>query len=175
MTYFMSETLKKLEDSRILFQQAKDSTADPSKIRANLSSCIESLRSVTWIMQKEYAHVSGFQEWYSIKQEEMKDDKILKQFKNLRNTSVKEKSIIRKGRITIKHEPKVKGVKEKTRIVIKNIDGKIIIENPDNPKSNTKIEYFFDENDYSVVELTASCLEKIEKLVNECISKFNKQ
>lgn len=171
----MSETLKKLEDSRILFQQAKDSTAEPWKIRANLSSCIESLRNVTWIMQKEYAHVSGFEEWYSIKQEEMRDDKILKQFKSLRNESVKEKSIINKGRITIKHIPKVEGVKEKIRIVIKNEDGKIIVENTNNPKSNTKIDYFFGENDGNVIELTTLCLEKIEKLVNECISKFNKQ
>ena len=170
----MSETLKKLDDAKILFQQAKDSTDDPWKVRANLSSCVESLRSVTWIMKSEYAHVSGFKEWYSIKQEEMNGDEICKQFKNLRTDSTKRKSIINKAKIIIRINPKPQAVGKKTITKIKNIDGKIVVETPSTHESNTKIKYSFDGNDNDAIELTSLYLDKMEKLVGECMAQFNR-
>lgn len=45
------------------------------------------------IMQKEYAQSSGFGKWYDHQQEEMRKDKLLKFFLELRNTSIHQKQV----------------------------------------------------------------------------------
>jgi len=53
-----------------------------------LSAFVSALRSVTFYLQKQYAHEAGFQEWYAKKQEEMKADPVLRLLHDKRNTAV---------------------------------------------------------------------------------------
>lgn len=50
-----------------------------------LSAFVSALRSVTYYLQKQYAHDERFKEWYSAKQEAMKADPVLKMLHEKRN------------------------------------------------------------------------------------------
>lgn len=54
-----------------------DSYADPDGFRANLNSTVQSLRSVTNMLQKEKRQVPGFEEWYEDWRDRMKTDEVL--------------------------------------------------------------------------------------------------
>jgi hypothetical protein len=53
-----------------------------------LSAFVSALRSVTYYMQKQYAHDSRFAAWYASKQEEMRRDPVLKLLHDKRNTAL---------------------------------------------------------------------------------------
>src|SRR5882762_3908212 len=53
-----------------------------------LSAFVSALRSVTYYMQKQYAHDPRFGEWYARKQEGMKADPVLKLLHDKRNTAL---------------------------------------------------------------------------------------
>jgi hypothetical protein len=53
-----------------------------------LSAFVSALRSVTYYMQKQYAHEPRFTEWYARKQEEMKADVVLKMLHDKRNPAL---------------------------------------------------------------------------------------
>jgi hypothetical protein len=54
---------------------------------------LSAARSITLVMQKEYAHTPGFESWYEHQQEEMRKDGLLTFFKELRNTSIHQKTV----------------------------------------------------------------------------------
>ena len=60
-----------------------------------LNAFLSAARSVTFVMQKEMAHVPGFTDWWAGKQRELKADSIARFFLELRNFSQKE------GRISL--------------------------------------------------------------------------
>lgn len=53
-----------------------------------LSAFVSALRSVTYYMQKQYAHDPRFEEWYAKKQSEMRSDPVLKLLHDKRNTAL---------------------------------------------------------------------------------------
>ena len=53
-----------------------------------LSAFLSALRSVTWYLQKQYAHNEHFATWYSEKQAEMRADPVLKMLAENRTTVV---------------------------------------------------------------------------------------
>jgi hypothetical protein len=53
-----------------------------------LSAFVSALRSVTYYLQKQYAHDERFKEWYAQKQEAMKADLVLKMLHEKRNTAL---------------------------------------------------------------------------------------
>lgn len=63
---------------------------EPNSFRLNLNNCIQTLRSITWLLQKRKSNITGFDEWYKIWQERMKADQILKWLTDSRNIIVKE-------------------------------------------------------------------------------------
>lgn len=67
----------KLEDSRINLKQIKSANDVPS-FRTNFNSFLNSSRAITYALQKKGAHISGFESWYKVKQEEMKYDDLLR-------------------------------------------------------------------------------------------------
>lgn len=52
----------------------------PDEFRWNLNAFLQALRSVTFMVQSEMAHVEGFQGWYSGQQELMRADPLLRVF-----------------------------------------------------------------------------------------------
>lgn len=179
----MTNTQKRLRESILLLQQAINSESNPELFQTNLNAFLNSARSVTWIMQKEFADVENFKTWYKFIQEKMKNDKIFDFFKNLRNTSVKEKSV--GGKIKIETTFGVggftiEGGKGKYIIPIGKVGehGRMILDNeskitrdgkPIDDKYHNKQYYFFDDkpND-NAIELCKTYVERLEKIVKEC-------
>jgi hypothetical protein len=63
---------------------------EPESFRLNLNNCIQTLRSLTWLLQKRKSNITGFDEWYKIWQEKMKADQTLRWLTESRNRIVKE-------------------------------------------------------------------------------------
>ncbi|MFQ5799296.1 MAG: hypothetical protein ACE5H0_11505 [Bacteroidota bacterium] len=80
----------RLEDISRLWVQAAESYFDADNFRANLNACIQSLRSVTWILQKKKSLIADFDVWYGEWQRRMKDDNILRWLVEARNQIEKE-------------------------------------------------------------------------------------
>lgn len=62
----------------------------PDVFRWSLNSFLQSLRNVTFVIQKELKHTPGYEKWYGIQEQKMRQDKILKKFVEGRNIVVKE-------------------------------------------------------------------------------------
>src|SRR5215210_1128258 len=59
----------------------------------HLSAFLSAARSITLVMQKEYAHAAGIESWYEPLQEEMRKDGLHTFFNNLRVTSIHIKQV----------------------------------------------------------------------------------
>lgn len=77
------KTQNKLEDCHNLLDQLEKAN-NGSLFRSLFNSFINSSRGVTNALQKEGKRVPGFSDWYAIKQEEMKQDELLKFLHNAR-------------------------------------------------------------------------------------------
>jgi hypothetical protein len=55
----------------------KQTANDWKLFKFNLSAFLSAARSITLVMQKEYAHAEDFKNWYKPKQEEMRKDELL--------------------------------------------------------------------------------------------------
>jgi hypothetical protein len=65
----------------------KQTVNDWMLFKFHLSAFLSAARSITLVMQKEYAHTARFESWYQRQQEEMRKDGLLTFFNNLRVTS----------------------------------------------------------------------------------------
>lgn len=81
---------KRLEEAHRLWHQTSQGYEDPVGFRANLNACIQALRSVTFVLQKQKSNIPNFESWYSIWQEKLKADPILNWLVQARNRIVKE-------------------------------------------------------------------------------------
>jgi hypothetical protein len=73
----------KLEDTRVLFDKLTQAS-DFVEFKSLFNSFLSSSRAVTYALQKQGKAIKGFREWYSLKQEEMKNDELLKFMHNSR-------------------------------------------------------------------------------------------
>jgi len=86
-----------------LWIQTSQNYFNPESFRLNLNNCIQSLRTITWILQKSKSKIPYFDKWYGEWQVKMKTDPILEWAVDARNTIVKEGDLIihSKARIAI--------------------------------------------------------------------------
>ena len=80
----MTYTQQKLMYAYLMLEQAKHNSNDYPVFIANLDAFVTDARSVTLIMQKEFDSINGFKEWYSVKQQKMKDNSDFDIFNKLR-------------------------------------------------------------------------------------------
>lgn len=85
------KTKEKLEEALYFLLQMRQSYIDRKRFIYNMNAFLNSASNVTWTLQNEFAHDSKFKTWYPQKQKEMKEDKLMNFFKNLRNVSVHQK------------------------------------------------------------------------------------
>ncbi len=81
---------RRLNDAHRLWHQTASQYGDPDGFRINLNACIEALRSVTFVLQKEKRKIPKFDEWYKGWQDKLREDSILKWLVFARNLIVKE-------------------------------------------------------------------------------------
>jgi len=76
--------LSKIEDCHIILDKLIQAD-DALSFRALFNSFLTSARAVTFALQKEGKHISGFNDWYALKQQEMRDDELLRFVHEARN------------------------------------------------------------------------------------------
>lgn len=81
---------KRLMDCHAHWHMTAKSYLDPEGFRLNLNSLIQSLRNVTWILQKQKKDLDNFDSWYPEWQASVADDSIMKWIVKARNRIVKE-------------------------------------------------------------------------------------
>ncbi len=86
----IAQALRRLHDAREHWDLAREKYFEPELFRMNVNACIQSLRSVTFLLQKNKSYIDGFEEWYSNWQLKMKADPKLKWLVDARNKIVKE-------------------------------------------------------------------------------------
>jgi hypothetical protein len=72
------KTHARLQEAHRLWHQALDLYADSEGFRANLNACIQALRNVTFVLQKEHSSIPNFETWYAGWRERMKSDSIMR-------------------------------------------------------------------------------------------------
>src|SRR3989442_2122848 len=70
----------KFEESHYHLEAMMKNYHAPDVFRFSLNSFLQSLRSVTFTIQKELSDKPGFEEWYGAQRQIMRDDEILKKF-----------------------------------------------------------------------------------------------
>jgi len=83
---------ERLEEALYFLLQMRRNYIERKDFIFNMNAFLNSARSVTWVLKKEFAHNPSLKAWYSQKEDEMKEDKFMSFFVKLRNVSVKEKT-----------------------------------------------------------------------------------
>lgn len=79
-----------LNDAHILWHQALEAYHDPHRFRAFLNACVQALRNVTFVLQKNKTAIPDFESWYPVWQEQLKTDPVLRWLVEARNRVVKQ-------------------------------------------------------------------------------------
>jgi hypothetical protein len=154
---------------------------------ANLDGFVSDARSVTLIMQKEFTSVVGFKEWYSQKQQQMKNNPEFVFFNKLRvdtthvrpfdvsfryTTSFPEGLTIQGGKTV---DIPLGQVDDTGNLVVDDITPITIDGNPvNNIKRSTTQRYFFtDRPNEDAIKLCDTHLQKLQELTKECHNKFD--
>ncbi|HSH55566.1 MAG TPA: hypothetical protein VK983_01930 [Candidatus Limnocylindrales bacterium] len=191
----MTETCKKLSEAHYFLELThRLFNALSPDFEFHLNAFANAARNVTFVMQKEFNRVDGFTAWWAA--HPAKADKEMSKFVNLRNISVKEKSVGHKL-FNLKHDfgPEgfhVIGHKGLTSVEsdIIRFDGPIpdhtyVTVKDDNGERRVKVKLV---HDFSIVESydhgtkqvqfdnfieeAGAYLGKLDALVEECESKF---
>jgi hypothetical protein len=81
---------QRLDDLHRLWHQANDAYFDPDAFRVSIQSAIQTMRSVTFILQKNKATIPDFEGWYRQWQERLGADPLMVWMRDARNTIEKE-------------------------------------------------------------------------------------
>jgi hypothetical protein len=94
---------KRLNEAHRFWHECLEEYQSPEGFRVKLNACIQALRNVTFVLQKEKHLIDGFQEWYAPWQERMRSDPILAWVVKSRNRIVKEGDLetLSKARATL--------------------------------------------------------------------------
>lgn len=84
----MSLAYKKFNEAEYFFHQLEIKSFDSFLYNAYLGAFIETSRNITFVMQNEGNKRNEFNDWYKSKQIEMKEDKLMVFFHQLRTYSV---------------------------------------------------------------------------------------
>ncbi len=68
---------KRLDDVRVAWIEALRNYNKPDEFRRGLNTCVTTLRTVTFVLQKNKASIPDFQPWYEKWQERMRQDKVM--------------------------------------------------------------------------------------------------
>lgn len=101
---------RRLIDSLKLLIAVKSAYFEPNLFRVNLNNAIQTLRNVTWILQKSKRKFDNFEAWYAQWQKIMRNDHQMKWLVGARNIIVKEgdletKSLARGSVVESWYEP----------------------------------------------------------------------
>jgi hypothetical protein len=181
MTQLRNDTLNKLEESGYFLTQMKQTVNDWILFRFNLSAFLSAARSITLVMQKEYHQAADFASWYKLQQEEMRKDKVLTFFINLRDISIHQKPVKPRFRFSFSLADVFAMPSGSTIELGDKKEGTYLTNAPVAkiaPADVTKIRadqtWYFDEKpDEDVITLCERYLSRLSMLVYECRERFD--
>ena len=91
---------RRLEDAHRIWHKTVDSYFDPDEFRVNGQHLIQTLRTVTFVLQSNKAKIPGFEEWYRAEQEGMRADPQLRWLVDSRNNIEKKGDLRKKSFVT---------------------------------------------------------------------------
>lgn len=98
----MSYTRDKLDEASYFLAKMKESPKDQrAPFVYNLSATVSAARSVTFVMQDEFAHVPGFSDWYKQQRQNMKQDNFMDFMNKIRVENLHNAAVRPRARITI--------------------------------------------------------------------------
>jgi hypothetical protein len=181
----MTGSQQKLMYADIMLQQAKQNINNYPVFIANLDAFVTDARSVTFIMQKEFNSINGFEEWYKVKQEEMKNDSDFQLFNILRVDTTHVRPFNTPSRYTTLFQEGLSISGSKTVIPLGKADdkGNLVIDNKSpitingkpvtNIKRSTTRRYFFtDRPNEDAITICERYFQKLKELVTECYDTF---
>jgi hypothetical protein len=81
----LSPVEQRLEDCHRQWHDADNAYFDPDEFRLRIQTCIQSLRTVTFILQKNQTAIPDFESWYAGWQDHLRNDKLMSWMVNARN------------------------------------------------------------------------------------------
>lgn len=81
---------KRLQDVHQLWHQVEQNYFSPDKFRVSLNSAIQTLRTVTFVLQKNKRLIPDFDNWYNSWQDRMREDRVMRWLIDARNEIVKQ-------------------------------------------------------------------------------------
>jgi len=165
---FENPTRHKSREAEHFLSMIKQSFEDDEKFSFNLSAFLSAARSITWYLQKQYAHSNGFTEWYLQNKIKMSADPELKYLNEIRVEDVKREPVktgtthaITFGVSVVFGETPSKSEQTKED------------ESPPIQSSTKIIRRFFPKfGKIDVIEFCENQLKKLNKIVEECEKQF---
>jgi hypothetical protein len=183
----MSATREKLQEAMYFLQRMENEQADRDTFKYNLSAFLSAARSVTCYMQKEFARVPDFEEWYATEQEAMQRDPVMPFFLKARNRTLHQEYVPTRARIRVDVEDSV-GVSDSVAVVVRRADGtlerrdteKQQTEQPASPppsKPSVEWKWYFQDppsgaKEKDAMALCAGYVSALGALVDRCEDKF---
>lgn len=101
-TSVLDTAFRRLHEAHRHWHHAQTNYFDPEEFRMAMQSCIQTLRTVTFMLQAGKGKLPGFDEWYAQKQEAMRSDEILRWLITARNHIEKAGDLVTYSKMTAK-------------------------------------------------------------------------
>jgi len=92
---------QRLSDCLSLWLETKDNYFNPNSFRLSLNNCIQTMRNVTFVLQKTKHQFNNFEDWYGRWQEKMGKDNVMTWLISARNIIVKEGDLSTSSKLRI--------------------------------------------------------------------------
>jgi len=89
----LKDTSDKFAEAHYFLEQLMLEYHNPQPFRWNLNAFLQALRNVTFFLQHDLNEFHGFRDWYEKLQESMKNDLLLRKFRDGRNIIVKQHNL----------------------------------------------------------------------------------
>jgi len=73
----LAQVDKRLDDVRLVWIEALKNYSKPNEFRRSLNTCVTTLRTVTFVLQKHKKRIQDFEAWYEKWQKLMKEDSVM--------------------------------------------------------------------------------------------------
>jgi len=97
----LATTEKRLSDCMNLWLETKDNYFEPEHFRLSLNNCIQTMRNVTFVLQKTKSEFNNFKNWYGGWQEKLRKDNIMRWLISARNHVVKKGDLSTSSKLRI--------------------------------------------------------------------------
>jgi len=191
----------RIAQGRFFLQKAKEvGTSNLDAFRYFIEAAIIAARSVTFLLQKQYRHVHGFEQWYSSVQNRLADDSLARFILEKRNFVLKEGiASIRKvvnlnihETVHIEDSVSVKVIRGSLKSRLRHLPEDLVYPirerwakikrryckrriKPNQSSSTISEEFYFTEPEWATTpasELLKRLFDNLESIMNDAVNKF---